>query len=402
MAFKKYKSHFFCCLNFRIMKKRNIYPFRPDNLIPLFAWIFYLFINVIFCVKYNPFESINSLWIILGYPLAALGIYKITTINRLQQKNFFFLLLVLFILILSAFLLIYIDPYSVDVDRWSALAFWSENLKNGQFPYGTPTHMGGHASPYPVWQLFHFPFHLLGDTGYGQIFCLLAFFIYLFCQRTRMNIGGFILLLAISPAFWWEISVRSDLLCNMLLIFIFLSAHFFYSDYWKKHKYLAGLIVGLFLCTKMLVAIPLFLYFFSRFLKYTTKEKIGFALLVVVGLAVPFLPFLFGENSILNHPEYNPVLVQTRQGNIFVVIVGFLLILWSSLSWKKMQKCFFLCGLFLFALIFTVGTRIYLSQNCGLNCILFGDDELDISYFNVSMPFFLYCIGEVRKYQTRY
>ena len=378
------------------METKNIHFTRPDNLITLFAWLFYLTINVIFCIKYNPFDEIKPVWIALFYPLFAFGIYKLTKIGRLQQKNFFFSLLAFFILAFSVFLLIYIDPYSVDVDRWSALAFWSENLKNGQFPYGTPTHMGGYASPYPVWQLFHFPFHLLGDTGYGQIFCLLAFFIYLFCQRTRMNIGGFALLLLLSPAFWWEISVRSDLLCNMLLVFTFLSAQFFYSGYWEKHKPLAGLITGLFLCTKMLVAIPLFLYFFPKFLSYNKREKIGFALLVIAGFALPFLPFLFGESGILNHPEYNPFLQQTRQGNFLIVMAGFLLVLLASLVWKKTRECFFFCGLFLFALIFTVGFRIYLNND--LSYVLF-QDEFDKSYFNASLPFFIFCASNIVKQQ---
>ena len=376
----------------KIVEKKASYLSCPGNWITIVSWIFYLFINIIFCIKYNPFDQIKSLWIILAYPLFVFCIYKITTRNRLLQKNLFFLILSFLILSFSVFLLIHIDPYSVDVDRWSALAFWSENLKNGQFPYGTPTHMGGYASPYPIWQIFHFPFHLMGDTGYGQIFCLFTFFIYLFCQRTRMNIGCFVLFLTLSPAFWWEVSVRSDLLCNMLLVFIFLSAQFFYSDYWNKHKYLAGLIAGLFLCTKMLVTIPLFLYFFPNFLRYSGKEKTGFVLLVIIGFVLPFLPFLFGESGILNHPEYNPFFQQTRQGNSLVVIVGFLLIFFTSLSWRKMQDCFLLCGLFLFALILTVGFRIYL--NYDLNYVIF-QDEFDKSYFNAGLPFFLFCLSSV-------
>ena len=381
------------------MEKNNPHVFGKDNLLVVFAWLAYLFINVIFCIKYNPVEVIKPLYIIVLYPLMVFGIYKLTNLRRIQQKNFFFLIVSVLIIAFTLFLLFYIDRYSVDVDRWSALAFWSENLKNGNYPYGTPTHMGGYASPYPVWQLFHFPFHLMGDTAYGEVFCLLVFFIFLFAQRTRFNIGGFILLLALSPSFWWEMAVRSDLLCNMLLVFIFLAAQFYYPSYWQKHKYLAGLIVGLFLCTKMLVAIPLFLYFFPKFLGYKNKEKVIFALVVLAGLVVPFIPLLFGENSILNHPEYNPMLQQTRQGNIWVVAIGAVLIIAASLLWRKMNECFFLCGFFLFTLIFTVGFRIMLSND--LNYAIF-QDEFDKSYFNVSLPFFLFCINEFRKRKISY
>lgn len=366
--------------------------FSRNNIQTVLSWAIYFFVNIIFCVKYNPVPEIKVLYIILLYPLFVLGAFKLTQYKDIQHKNYFFIGIASCILFLSFLLMWHIDKYSVDVDRWSALTFWSENLKNGLFPYGTPTHMGGYASPYPVWQLFHFPFHLLGDTGYGQLFCLLVFFIFLYINRKRMNSGAFILLLALSPGFWWEMSVRSDLLCNMLLVYIFLSSMFYYR-FFEKHTYLSAVIVGLFLCTKMLVAIPLFLFIFPIFLKLDIKDKVWFALLVLAGLVVPFLPFLFGEHGILNHPEYNPILQQTRQGNILVVIVLFMLIVFTSLKWKTMRDCFFLSGLFLFLLIFSVGIEITLANN--MNYTIFGD-EFDVSYFNVSIPFFLFCINEIR------
>lgn len=370
----------------------NVNNYGKDKWLTIIAWSMYFIVNLVFCIKYNPVAEIKPLYIIVLYPLIVLGIYKLTTYKDIQLKKYFYLITAFFILLLAILLMANIDKYSVDVDRWSALAFWSENLKNGLYPYGTPTHLGGYASPYPVWQLFHFPFHLMGDTGYGQIFCLLVFFIFLFAKRNRVNAGGFILLMALSPGFWWEMSVRSDLLCNMLLVYIFLSYMFYYPQ-WEKYKYWIGLLIGLFLCTKMLVAIPLFIYFFPKWLTFKTKEKIGFALVVILGLVGPFIPLLFGENSILYHPEYNPILQQTRQGNIWIVVVGFILILTSSLTWKRMKVCFFLSGLFLFLLNFSVGVNIYLSSN--LQYVIFGN-ELDVSYFNVSIPFLLFCINEIR------
>lgn len=384
------------------MEKINISPLNKNNLQATFAWLVYFFINILFCVKYNPFEKIEPFWFIIGFPLVTFGIYKLTRIKFIQQKNVFFLILSGIIILFSVFLLFKIDRYSLEVDRWSALAFWSESLKNGIFPYSTLTHLGHqYASPFPVWQFFHFPFHLMGDTGYGQIFCLLVFFIFLFSQRTRINIGGFTLLLAMSPAFWWEIAVRSDLLCNMLLVFVFLVALFYYSAFWEKHKYLAGLIIGLFLCTKLLVAIPLFIFVFPKFLSLNIKEKILFSLVVIAGFVVPFIPFLFGESGILNHPEYNPLMTQSRQGNIIILIIGFILIIWASLSWKKMRDCFFFCGLFLFLLIFSVGFNIYVKNGFDLSYIIF-QDEFDKSYFSICLPFFLFCINEARRTKTSY
>jgi len=365
--------------------------FKKSNLQTVAAWSFYFLINIIFCVKYNPIPEIKPLYIVFLYPAIVYGIYKLTTYKGIQKKNFFFIVIACVTVGFTAFLMSHIDKYSIEVDRWSALSFWSENLKNGVYPYGSLTHLDHRASPYPVWQFFHFPFHLLGDTGYAQLFCLAVFFVFLFLNRNRINIGGFILLMVLSPGFWWEMCVRSDLLCNMLLVYIFLSSLFYYPG-WRKKIYGVGLITGLFLCTKMLVAIPLFLYIFPYFLKLKSKEKVGFALITAAGAIVPFLPFLIGENSILNHPEYNPMLQQTYQANRWVVIVGLVLVVLASLKWKTMKDCFFLAGLFLFLLIFSVGVEIWIGNN--LHYTIFGD-EFDISYFNVSVPFFLFCINEL-------
>ena len=371
------------------MKVKNLFFQQAEHMQEGIAWTIYFFINVIFCIKYNPFERIHPLYFFVFYPLIVIGIYKATTYMRILKKNYFFLLLALVMLLFSFFLLHHIDRWSVKVDRWSALAFWSESLKNGHLTYETSTHLGGHASPFPVWQLFHFPFYLMGDTAYGQLFCLLIFFIALFYWRTKMNIGGIILLLALSPGFWWEIAVRSDLLSNILLLFVFLTALFFCSAFWDKHIILTAAITGFFLCTRLFVAIPLFLYLFPRFLKYNTKEKIGFTLTVIACFVIPFLPFLFGEHGILHHPEYSPIILQIRQGNGWVFAAGVVLLIIAALKWKNMRNMYFMAGLFLFTLVLARGVKIGLED--GWHSALF-DPRFDKSYFNVCIPFFLFFI----------
>ncbi|MDR1403762.1 MAG: hypothetical protein LBJ60_08695 [Tannerellaceae bacterium] len=364
--------------------------FDKDKVTTILSWTVYLFVNLIFCIKYNPFGGSAVWYILVAYPALVWGAFRLTRYKNMRQSKYFFMLVAAFILALAFLLMRFIDKYTVDVDRWSALAFWSENLKNGLFPYGTPTHRGGYASPYPVWQLFHFPFHLLGDTGYGQLFCLFVFFLFLYVNSARLNGGGFILLLALSPGFWWEASVRSDLLCNMLLLYLFVSS-LFYCRLQARHSYAVAIAAGLFLCTKMLVAIPLFLFLFPYFLRLPGRKKFCFALLVAAGATVPFLPFLFGEQGLLNHPEYNPILQQTRQGNTGVAALLSALIVWASFKWKSRRDYFFLSGLFLFLLIASVGIEITWRAN--LAYTLFGD-EFDVSYLNVSIPFFLFCINE--------
>ena len=67
------------------------------------------------------------------------------------------------------------DPYQLRVDRWSALHYPIQNLLRGEYPYLAHTHLGGSASPFPVWQLFHIPFYLLGNVGLSEMFTFLLF-----------------------------------------------------------------------------------------------------------------------------------------------------------------------------------------------------------------------------------
>lgn len=67
------------------------------------------------------------------------------------------------------------DPLTNKVDRWSALAYPIQNLFNGQFPYSAKTHLGGNASPFPIWLVFHIPFYLLQNVGLSEIFTCMIF-----------------------------------------------------------------------------------------------------------------------------------------------------------------------------------------------------------------------------------
>lgn len=58
-----------------------------------------------------------------------------------------------------------IDPYQIQVDRWSAIHNFINYLVHGRYPYMAPTHLGGYGSPFPVWQFLHIPFYYLNNVG---------------------------------------------------------------------------------------------------------------------------------------------------------------------------------------------------------------------------------------------
>jgi hypothetical protein len=148
--------------------------------------------------------------------------------------------------------------------------------------------------------------------------------------------------------------------------------------------------------------VPLCLYFVTRFLKFNTKDKVLFALTTIAGFTIPFLPFLFGDHSFLNHPEYNPFIVQFCQSkawescqiNVWFAVLGVIILVYASFKWQRMKDLFFLSGLFLFALILAVGIRSGI--RFGWHSVIF-DPVFDKSYFSICIPFFLFYIHEMKK-----
>lgn len=336
------------------------------------AWAIYFLINLVFCIKYNPSEAIHPLYILVLYPVIVIGIYKTTAYLRIQQKNYFFLTLAFVIFLFSFFLLNYTGYLMDYAGRWPVFAGRSDGLK-------------------------------ICGAGYLQLFCLLIFLISLFCWRTKINIGGILLLFALSPAFWREIAVRSDSLCIMLLVFVFITFHFYYPAFWNKHKTLSAVIAGLFLCTELLVAVPLLLYFFRLLSKYSAKERTLFVLTVLACFFVLLLPFLFGEQGgLLKHLEYHSFILQLYHGNslqfykmnIWLLGLGFILLLYAAFAWKQMRDMYFLAGLFLF--LFILAAFIHTGIKDGFYSSIF-EAKSDLSSFNVCIPYFLFYIHEMKK-----
>ena len=96
------------------------------------------------------------------------------------------------------------------MDRWSALYFPIKNLLNGIYPYIAQTHLGGNASPFPIWQLFHIPFYILGNVGLSFFFVLALFLWSIYRQWGYVCFLATSMLVFTTPALWYEVAVRSD------------------------------------------------------------------------------------------------------------------------------------------------------------------------------------------------
>jgi len=355
----------------------------------------FLIVNSLFVIKYtirlgyNPivFTCLYCLFVLLVWWLLS----KKDHYPKIVESKFLYFSVLSLLFIGIILLYCFIDPLKLQIDRWSAIRNFIQNLFNGVYPYAARTHLGGYGSPFPVWQLFHIPFYLLGNVGFGMAFsiALLCIFMVWYFDSYHQAVC-YIILLSISPAFWYEVAVRSDLIYNFILCFIAIAA-VYKKQLTIQHRTLGlGVLCGLFLSTRLSVLIPFSVFLFPDFLRSNLKQKILFVAITFITFLITFLPFLFWDFKALLFFEYSPVLLQTRQGVPLAIIILLALVLFFSMRWKNDFK---LCSSYI-SIIFIVFISItFLDRmiNDSFENNLFSS-YYDITYFNMSLPFILFAI----------
>ena len=370
------------------MNKWNI---NTKYILQLFLFIS---INAMFILKYAPRYSLNPYLILTGYCIAIYALlYLYKKYNALgSEKLFRFFYWIFIILVITGItgLLIMINPYSIRVDRWSALTFFWDSVFKGQYPYGTHTHISStnFASPFPLWHLISLPFYLLKDVGIELIFFLLILALtlkrYFISYRKSLF---FLLLLCSSPCYWWEISARSDSLSNGLLVFILILWYHKNNYSLSNNFYLTILLCGSIAATRMTAIIPLALFFLQPYLQLSVRQKIMFPLMVLIIATFYFLPFIFWDTKTWIFFSRNPFMSQTANGNIYVLIFMLIIGIILAIRWKKITDYFGFTAIFI--TIFILLAQLVRIYNAGEGT-LFSDAISDISYFNLALPYCIY------------
>ncbi|MEI6751593.1 MAG: hypothetical protein WCK78_00355 [Paludibacter sp.] len=356
---------------------------------------FFLFINGLFILKYIGRTNFNPILVFLLYVIVCIGVILIN--NRLLIKSsektlkiLYYLITATIILLISA-LLIRINPLTLQVDRWSAIHNFLTYLFSGQYPYSARTHLGGYGSPFPAWQFFHIPFFLIGNIALAMIFCIILLSIVLvWYSKSYKKPITYLSLIFISPAFWYEAAVRSDLLYNFILCFLTILYVNKKGIKISTKPILTGIICGVFLSTRLSVIIPLSIYLFSDFLKSTPKQKIYFSLYAISIFIVTFLPFIFWDFNSLFFFKYNPFVLQSRQGSVSVMILIAILGIYFSMRWKS--DIYQYCNYVTITLVALV--LLTFSYNMIIDHFVNGlfSSAYDITYFNMSIPFLIYSL----------
>ena len=364
----------------------------------LWAFVLYSSINVLFILKYG--QRIASVQETVGASILYITVvagmlWGLDTLTKRMSKSLVYLLMGIMIVGL-VILQMHFDPYALKVDRWSAIHNFLQYLLNGEYPYAAQTHLGGYGSPFPVWQIMHLPFYLLGNVGLSFVFFLLLFTDAIRRTASLRDATVAFLLLILSPAFLYEVSVRSDLISNFLLCATILMYLHHYRMTLEKNWVLIAVICGLMMSTRLSIAVPFIVYFLYEFLNWKqTREKIAFPCLIILVFALTFLPFVLWNGEMLFFFEYNPFVLQTRQGicidYILIMAICMVASLWLKSRWDYYMLTSAICLLTLVAVTFVSNMYIY---DCWSELF---DSRFDITYFNMALPFAiaaLACKGE--------
>lgn len=353
-----------------------------------FSIILYLVINCLFISKYVSRINIFYVFpVMVTYVLLILlvtHIYKKTYTKLANYKKWLIgvIMLSLFALVLLQF---DINPNDLKVDRWSAIHNFLRNLFSGVYPYSAQTHLGGYGSPFPIWQIFHIPFYWLGNVGLSFVVAVFLFIdsfrrLYSFLQAFL----GYILLL-LSPAFLYEVCVRSDLMTNFLICAAIIMYFRYYNISLSKNTSLVGVTIGLMISTRLSAVIPFAIYFLYEFLNIANHQKIKLILTVAAIFALSFLPFLLWNGKMLLFFEYSPFILQSRQGHLIDFLLYIPIGLWLALTWKNSFMKYSLYTAILLVLLVAVTFCHNMCLNHNFNQLF--ESAYDISYFCMALPF---------------
>ena len=353
--------------------------------------LLYLFINVLFVDKYTlrvtEWHYILDALYVCGACALMVGLYYWKPRPKTSK-----ILLYSAGLGYSALLITLqyrIDPLGLQVDRWSAIHYFLDNLFQGIYPYAAQTHLGGYGSPFPVWQVLHIPFYAIGNVGLS-FFAALALFLFVIARSRSAHFALLtLILLMASPAILYEIVVRSDLFTNFMCVCALCEWLRYKSVRFTDHTLLLAIIAGLCASTRLAAVIPLALLYGYAFLQSGWKKQLLFVLTACGTFVCTFVPFLvWGGNQMLFF-EYNPFVLQTRQGSPLVfAIFALVAIAWTVYKKDHLQHFHFAAGgLLTILVVLAFGYDIVRTGNGDLY-----SSSYDITYFNMALPFYLYTI----------
>jgi hypothetical protein len=319
--------------------------------------------------------------------ICALSITLPRIVQKLKHPHYWLLGISISFLGLGIAIQYNVDPLTIQVDRWSAIHNFLEGMLQGIYPYGQQTHLGGYGSPLPVWQLVHLPFYVMGNVGLS-IFAVIGLFIYTINKTRGMQVAlAATLLLILSPACWYEIAVRSDLITNILLVFIIVEWLMYHQISLTERTIALAILSGLLLSTRLVAVIPLAVIYGYEFLTMGWKKQGIFLGISLLTFGATLIPFLLWEGSTLFFFEYNPFVLQTRQGSSYSLLIFTAIAVSITLYMKEDRRMrLTITGGLLTCLVTIAFFEKMWAENLWNELF---SPTFDITYLSMALPFYL-------------
>ena len=361
-------------------------------------YLLYFLINLLFIYKYGRRVLHTRVWLLMVVYVLIVGAFFLLLKRYkavLNEKSVFgklFILLSVIFIILFFVIIHHVNGNALNVDRWSAMDVAIKALLNGEYPYTAVDHLGGRTSNFPGLLLIGLPFYLLGSVAYLQIFSfgLLACLIYKFFMS---NYDRFFLLsmFLLSPAYFWEVVAKSDLMSNIILLLFFIL-------FWKKlygsdifrNPYLLGLLVGLLFLTRGIVVLPLIIFMVKPFFADFKETNIFFIVSFLIIISILIFPIVLTMPPWDVVRENNPLSLQTSYLPSYVYII--LIVLSFIFSFKIKTLKHLLLSSFFVILLSSLFSFFFFLKHFSFHQLVL-NSKFDISYFSMSLPFLIFSIG---------
>ncbi len=359
------------------------------------ASLLYIIVNALFVAKYSSrlFPALYPYITMIVMVLQYIFISYIMPSLLVWKKAYKTYTIVIACCFISMIILQYsINPYSINVDRWSALYFPIKNLLNGIYPYIAQTHLGGNASPFPIWQLFHIPFYILGNVGLSFFFVLALFLWSIYRQWGYICFLATSMLVFTTPALWYEVAVRSDYITNILLLAAIINIYInkISVNWVNKHTIILGIVIALFASTRIITLIPIGILLLPFYLHIQTSKKILLPMVFSVTFILTFVPFALWDWQDFFYHQNNPWALQTHQGNTIDFIIFIPLAILLAIKWKGVIIRYY-TYVAIMLIVFISITFLHLMYN--FNKWDLFSSTFDITYFNSILPFVMIVIS---------
>lgn len=362
---------------------------KNKNFINLFSLLALFSISLIFILKYSSRVTDHISAAIIVYACVSVSALKL--IDSKIKKNAADKIVHPIILFLAVFaiasVVVLISPAETRVGRIAAINSWLNNFETSIFPYRSEINPSG----FPFLFLLASPFYLLGEAGLFSAMGLALLVIQLkSVSNYKKEFLFSVVVLLLLPSTYYELITKSDLLTNSALLAIaaLLSFKFIKPDSRNIQFFIIAIIAGLFAATRLVS----FLILFSLFLfLFRNNVKNGFIFLAV-SLSIFILanlPFLLWDAKYFI--ERGPFAVQMLYLPVWCYFVFPLLIGYFSWAIVDVQEYFFLNALTIFLLV--IISFISTIAGEGFDSAFYGS-RFDISYFILSVPFFLLSLKE--------